>query len=77
MFLYCKLFNKKKQLMNMICYVGVQFDCLFESKAESTAECGAYFTLAHSFMVLRIFNVSIHGFLKLQTEIYISLSPDV
>ena len=50
---------------------------LFELKAESTAECGAYFTLAHSFMVLRIFNVSIHGFLKLQTEIYISLSPDV
>ena len=28
----------------MICYVGVQFDCLFES----TAECGAYFTVVHS-----------------------------
>ena len=29
-------------------HVGVQFDCLCESKAESTAECGAYFTVVHS-----------------------------
>ena len=45
MFLYgnCLI---KEQLMNMmICSRRVQFDRLFESKAESTAECGAYFTV--------------------------------
>ena len=27
---------------------GYNSTCLFESKAESTAECGAYFTVVHS-----------------------------
>ena len=48
MFLYCKLFNKKKQMMNMmICSCWGAIRCLFESKAESMAECGAYFTVVH------------------------------